>query len=170
MYNDFCAAIEEALTGKTGFVGIGNPDRGDDGFGVRLAQELAADGVLDIIIAGMEPENCITSLINGGFDNLVFLDAVETGAGSGSVVFLNADDIKSRFPQVSTHKIGLGTLARLIEMESSARVWLLGIQPATLREGTGLSDAARTTLELLHRILLERIPQRTRTEVECINA
>jgi hydrogenase maturation protease len=170
MYNDFCAAIEEALTGKTGFVGIGNADRGDDGFGVRLAQELAADGVLDIIIAGMEPENCITSLINGGFDNLVFLDAVETGAGSGSVVFLNADDIKSRFPQVSTHKIGLGTLARLIERESSARVWLLGIQPAALQEQTGLSDAAYTTMKLLQRILLDALARRTQIEAESINS
>jgi hydrogenase maturation protease len=170
MKHDFCAAIEEALTGKTGFVGIGNTALGDDGFGVRLAQALAASGVPDVIIAGTVPENHIPTLIDGRFDNLIFVDAVDTGAGAGSVVFLNADDIKGRFPQVSTHKFSLGSLARLIEMESSARVWLLGVQPATLREETGLSDAARTTLELLHRILLERIPRRTRTEVECINA
>jgi hydrogenase maturation protease len=170
MYNDFCAAIEEALTGKIGFVGIGNTDLGDDGFGVRLAEALAASGVPDVIIAGTVPENHITSLIDGRFDNLVFIDAVNTGADTGSVVFLEADDIKSRFPQVSTHKFSLGSLARLIEMESSARVWLLGIQPATLREGTGLSDAARTTMELLHRILLDALPRLMQTEVECINA
>lgn len=170
MDRDFSAVLTEALTGKTGFVGIGNADRGDDGFGVRLAQALRANGVPDVIIGGMSPENNITSLIKGGFDNLLFLDAVETGAVAGSVVFLNADEIKSRFPQVSTHKIGLGTLARLIERESSARVWLLGIQPATIKEQTGLSDAARTTMELLQRIILNALDRRTQIEAECINS
>jgi hydrogenase maturation protease len=170
MEHDFSAVLKEALSGKTGFVGIGNPDRGDDGFGVRLAQALGACGVPDVIIAGMAPENGITSLIKGGFDNLLFLDAVETGGVAGSVVFLNADDIKSRYPQVSTHKIGLGTLARLIERESSARVWLLGIQPAALQEQTGLSDAARTTMELLRHILVDALDRRTQLEAECTNS
>jgi hydrogenase maturation protease len=170
MKQDFRAALDEALTGKTGFLGIGNTDLGDDGFGVRLAEALAASGVPDVIIAGTVPENHITSLIDGRFDNLVFIDAVNTGADTGSVVFLEADDIKGRFLSVSTHKCGLGTLARLIEMESSARVWLLGIQPAALQQRTGLSDSAQTTLELLHRILLDALPRRMQTEAECINS
>jgi len=170
MKQDFRTALDEALTGKTGFLGIGNTDLGDDGFGVRLAEALAASGVPDVIIAGTVPENHITSLIDGRFDNLVFIDAVNTGADTGSVVFFEADEIKSRFLPVSTHKCGLGTLARLIEMESSARVWLLGIQPAALQQRTGLSDSAQTTLELLHRILLDALPRRMQTEAECINS
>jgi hydrogenase maturation protease len=167
---DFRTALNEALNGKTGFIGIGNPDRGDDGFGVRLAEALAASGVPDVIVAGTVPENHITTLIDGSFDTLVLLDAVETGAGAGSVVLLNTGEIKSRFPQVSTHKISLGTLARLIERESSATVWLLGIQPAALQEGSGLSDSAHTTTELLHRILLDALVRRMQTEAECINS
>ena len=170
MKHDLRAALEAALTGKTGFVGIGNADRGGDGFGVRLAQALEASGVPEVMIAGTAPESRITSLINGGFDNLIFLDAVETGADAGSVVFLSADHIKSRFPQVSTHKIGLGTLARLIERESSARVWLLGMQPVALREHSGLSEAAHTTMELLQRILLDVLARRVQIEAECINS
>ena len=170
MEQGFLAVLAEALNGKTGFVGIGNTDRGDDGFGVRLAQALAARGVPDVAIAALTPENSISSLIKGGFDNLMFLDAVETGAAAGSVVFLHAADIKNRFPQISTHKISLGTLARIIERESSARVWLLGIQPAALRDGTGLSDAAQITLELLQHILLDALARRTQIEAECINS
>ena len=66
---------------------------------------------------------------------MVFLDAVSTGAEPGSVVFLDASEIKNRFPQVSTHKFALGALAGLIEAESPSRVWLLGIQPATSTAG-----------------------------------
>jgi len=170
MKQDFRAALDAAVTGRTAFVGIGHPGLGDDGFGVRLAEALAASGVADVFIARTVPENHVTALIKSSFDSLVFIDAVSTGADAGSVVLLQSDEIKSRFPQVSTHKFSLGSLARLIEMESAARVWLLGVQPATLQEGTGLSDAARTTLKLLHRILLEMIPRRTRTDAECINA
>ena len=35
---DLREALHERLTGRTCLMGIGNPDRGDDGFGVRLAE------------------------------------------------------------------------------------------------------------------------------------
>lgn len=170
MKKDFRTTLHETLTGRTAFVGIGNTDLGDDGLGMRLAESLIASGVPDVFIAHTLPENHIASLINGSYDNLVFLDAVEAGTSAGSVVFLNTDEIKSRFPQVSTHKISLGTLARLIERESSARVWLLGIQPAAIEEQSGLSDSVQTTLKLLQCILLDASHQRTLSEAECIKS
>jgi len=155
MKKDLNTLLHETLTGRTALVGIGNVDLGDDGFGVRLAEALADAGLLEVLIAHTVPENHIATLAYGGYDHVVFLDAVNAGTEPGWVFFLDAGEIRSHFPQVSTHKLTLGTLARLIEAESSTRVWLLGIQPATLKQGTGLSDPVARTLNLLKTLLLD---------------
>jgi len=169
MRKDLRTTLQETLTGRTAFVGMGNVDLGDDGFGVRLAEALAAGGLADVLVAHTVPENHMVTLARAGFDDVVFLDAVNVGAEPGSVVFLDSGELKNQFPQVSTHKFALGTWARLIEAEGSTRVWLLGIQPASLRQGASLSEPVETTLEILKVLLPETLdrPQRMPVEAEC---
>jgi hydrogenase 3 maturation protease len=147
---DLCQQLQECLHGRVCFLGIGNTDYGDDGVGVRLAEELIHAGVPDVLIAGNTPEAFIGRIAEEGFDHLVFLDAVEFGGEPGSVVFLNAEEIAARFPQVSTHKISLGLLAKRVEANGTTRTWLLGVQPASLRCGTSTVAA---TLEVLGELL-----------------
>jgi len=164
---DLQTTLCETLTGRTAFVGIGNVDLSDDAFGVRLAEELSGAGLPDILITHTVPENYLPTLSRGGFENVVFLDAVNAGAEPGSVVFLDASEVKNRFPQISTHKLALGALARFIEAESPSRVWLLGTQPATLKQGNGLSEPVETTLNLLRILLLDILQRRKMAEGEC---
>lgn len=168
MKKDLNTLLHETLTGRTVLVGIGNVDLGDDGFGVYLAEALAGAGLPEVLITHTVPENYIGTLAHRAYDHVVFLDAVNTGAEPGWVFFLDAGEIKSHFPQVSTHKLTLGTLARLIEAESSARVWLLGTQPATLKQGTGLSNPVAKTLNLLKTLLLDTFSQRRSDRTECM--
>jgi hydrogenase 3 maturation protease len=103
----------------------------------------------DVVLAGVTPEAHLTALSDGRYDTVIFLDAVEFGGDPGAAVWLEADQMVVRCPQISTHKLSLGLLARLIEDGSRTRVRLLGVQPASLRVGTGLSAPVQTTLELL---------------------
>jgi hydrogenase maturation protease len=167
MKKDLRTRLCETLIGRIAIVGIGNVDLGDDGFGVRLAEALAGAGFADALVTHTVPENHIATLTHGGFDSVVFLDAVNVGAEPGSVVFLDSGELKNRFPQVSTHRFALGTLARLIEAEGSTRVWLLGTPPVTLKQGNGLSEPVETTLELLKVLLLEITHKRISAGVEC---
>ncbi len=137
--------LEHTLRGPVAYIGIGNVDHGDDGFGVRLAEALATAGVAHVIVAGTVPENCLGCVAHKEFDHVVFLDAVEFGGGPGSAVFLDAKEIACCFPQISTHKIALGTLAKLIESGDRTRVWLLGVGPETLK-GSSLSSTVAKTL------------------------
>ena len=137
------------LIGRVAVVGIGNPDLGDDGAGMRLAECLAARGLSDIFLAERTPERWVGRLARDGYDSVLFLDAVEAGERPGSVLLLDAAEVESRFPQLSTHKLSLGTLARLLEAEGGARAFLLGIQPASLTPGAGLSAPVETTVEIL---------------------
>jgi hydrogenase maturation protease len=155
---DFRDDLRRSLTGRVCLMGIGNPDRGDDGLGVRLAEAVRAAGYPGVIVAERTPEQWIAETVRGGWQTVVLLDAVEMGSPAGTVVLLDAREIAARFPQVSTHKLSLGTIARLIEAEGAMRVCLLGVQPACLGHAAGLSDPVRTTLEILRTLLVEILP------------
>lgn len=172
--NDLRQQLHETLHGRVCIVGVGNVAGGDDGAGVRLAEALAndqrrmagdewpvlqgarADASCEILVAGMSPERHLSRLSAGAFDAVLFLDAVECGAVPGAVVLLDAADMASRFPQVSTHRISLGLLAQMIEANGHTRVWLLGVQPASLKPGDRLSCEVAAAIECLADLLAEQ--------------
>jgi hydrogenase maturation protease len=143
-------------------MGLGSVEGGDDGFGVRLAEALDRAGAPDVVIGATAPEQLAGRCSRRGFDHLVFLDAADFGAAPGSVVFLNSQQMAARFPQISTHRLSLGMLARCVEAGGTTRAWLLGAQPASLKPAPALSPALQTTLailaELIGNILSEEFP------------
>jgi hydrogenase 3 maturation protease len=187
--SDLRQQLRGVLRGCVCFVGVGNPEHSDDGFGVYLAEELRAalapglpEGVPDrapprspaspvevrpdrsvlpvrarvqVRLAGISPEDHLASLAEGRFDQVMFLDAVDFGGQPGAVVLLDSNAMAARFPQVSTHRLSLGLLAQGLEQSRRLRVWLLGVQPASVREGRGLSPVVVATLTLLKSLLLE---------------
>jgi hydrogenase maturation protease len=90
-----------------------------------------------------------------GFDHLIFLDVVDFGGAAGSVVLLSSDEIAARYPQISTHKISLGLLAKWAEANGTTKVWLLGVQPESLKSGAELTPAVQAILELLLELVRE---------------
>jgi len=147
--------LEQVLLGRVCLMGVGNPEYGDDAFGVCLAEELLNAGVPDVVVAGNSPDRWVGTMADMKFDHLVFLDAVELGAAPGSVVFLDAAQIEARYPQISTHKISLGVLAKYVESNGVTKAWLLGVQPESLKEGQALTPAVRKTLDVLVELLLD---------------
>jgi len=135
--------------GRVCLMGLGDPGRGDDGLGVRLAEELDRLGVPDVVVAGTAPERCVGRVAEGAYDHLILLDAVDFGGAPGSAIWLGGDALASRCPQVSTHRLSLGLLARWVESCGKTRVWLLGVQPQSLKAAAGLSPAVRATADIL---------------------
>lgn len=133
-------------------------------FGASLRAVAAFERDIQVIIAGTSAERYVSQLSNGDFDAVVFLDAADVGAAPGSVVLLNASEMVARFPQVSTHKLSLGLLAQMIETNGRTRVWLLGVQPESLKPGGELSPRVRATLEALTAVLIEALEARERRE------
>ncbi len=145
--------LEHTLKGRVCLMGLGNPDQGDDAVGVRVAEELIAASVPDVYLGGANPERHIGHLAELGYDHLVFIDAVDSGMEPGSIAFMDAVAIDSRFPQISTHKISLGLMARWAEANGRTKAWLIGVQPESLKFGepltTTLAESARTLSDVL---------------------
>ncbi len=144
--------LRRTLQGRICVMGVGNVDYGDDGFGVYLTEELVAASISDVIIAGTTPERYLGRIAGDGYDHLLVIDATDFGEQPGTVVFLNAAEIATAFPQISTHKISLGVVARALE-EAGTRVWLLGVQPESLKPGQELSMTMEAAMEIVHRLL-----------------
>jgi len=161
--------LRQRLTGRVCLVGIGNPERGDDAFGLRLAEAVRDLGYSDVILAERTPERWIECLARGGFQTIVFLDAVQMNmkTAAGGAIFLESAQIASRYPQVSTHKLSLGTIARLIEAQGPTRVFLLGVQAQSVDHGAELSAPVRTTSEILRNLLVEMLAIGTKPLAVC---
>ena len=144
---DLRQQIETSLCGRVCFLGLGNRDYGDDGFGVRLAEALIAAGVPDVVVAGTTPDRWIGR--TASFDHIIFLDAVDFGGEPGAVVFLDSADMAACFPQISTHKISLALLAQWAEANGNAKAWLLGVQPESLQPASQLTPRLQRTLDAL---------------------
>jgi hydrogenase maturation protease len=147
MTESFIENLSEILIGSVAFLGIGNVDRSDDGAGMALAQKLSGAGIPNVFLGGLTPEKHLPSIREDGYDTVALLDAANVGATPGSIAIFDAQEIKSRFPIVSTHKLSAGMLAQLITDGNSAKVWLIGIQPETLAMGgAGLSSIVEKTV------------------------
>ena len=152
---DLRAELSSLLAGRVCLVGLGNEGLGDDGFGMCLARRClaaVADGPA-VLLAGLTPERHLAFLTEGGFEHVLFLDAVAFGGAPGSVVLLDSREMESRFPQVSTHRLSLGLLAGWIEQNGHTTVHLLGVQPVSLQPGAALSIPVQAALELLVEVL-----------------
>jgi len=147
MTGSFIENLSEILIGRTAFLGMGNVDRGDDGAGMALAQKLLESGISNVFLGGTNPEKNLPSIRDGGYDTVFLLDAAHMGAEPGSIAILDAREIQSTFPVVSTHKISAGMLARLITEGNRTSVWLIGIQPETIAMGRiGLGPIVEKTV------------------------
>jgi hydrogenase maturation protease len=154
--------LRQCFKGRVCLMGVGNVDYGDDGFGVVLSKKIEErlkgdedDDRHSVINAGTAPERFIQPIAEKGFDHLIFLDSVEVGAEVGGVIFMNAEEITTRFPQISTHKISLGLVAKLIGWNGKTKTWLLGVQPGSVKTGQELTPEVMSTMEILEELLCE---------------
>jgi hydrogenase maturation protease len=136
--------------------GIGNIFLSDDGFGVEVANRLAAkpapEGVR-IADFGIRGVHLAYELLEG-YDALVLVDAVPLGEPAGTIATLEpdvdrlapGDDVA---PTMDAHSMNpavvLGMLASLDGHVD--RVVIVGCQPATVEEGIGLSEPVAAAVE-----------------------
>ncbi|MEO7660437.1 MAG: hydrogenase maturation protease [Pyrinomonadaceae bacterium] len=121
--------------------GMGNVLRGDDGFGIRVAEILQkehkfADGV-DIYEAGIGGIGLVQELMNG-YAALILIDAIDKGAEPGSLFVvepfigqIDVDNLKLHQSMVDMHYADPGKVIQLAKALNVCPpiVYLVGCQP-----------------------------------------
>lgn len=129
-------------------VGVGQTLRGDDGAGPAIARRLAAqlaDPALQVMDAGHAPENCLGRIVSHRPDVILFMDAIRGDGAPGDIIWLPAEASDS--VGGSTHTLSLAMLGCYLAAETGAAVFVLGIVPAHLGFGEGLSPAVAAAVE-----------------------
>lgn len=138
--------LSHRLVGSVVVMGIGNPDRGDDGAGLRVAGLLAETlrgGALPggrrvtVLMAGEVPESYLGPATAARPDAVLLVDAADLGAEPGSAVLLQPEDLQGG--GAFTHRTPLSLLSKFLRRETGADVLLLAIQPRSVEWGVSLS-------------------------------
>ncbi|MBN2019167.1 MAG: hydrogenase 3 maturation endopeptidase HyCI [Sedimentisphaerales bacterium] len=122
---------------ETVIVGIGNVLKGDDGAGPRVCQILKDEISTEVIDAGSTPENYIAKIVQMLPKKLLIIDAIDFGSPPGTVRIFDIQDL-DKF-SFSTHCLSPHLFVEVIQSEIDADVIFIGIQPAHLQFGCGLS-------------------------------
>lgn len=134
-------------------LGIGNPLLGDDGAGLRLLEALRSDvarwgGRVEAVDGGTQGMALLGYLERRRA--LVLLDAVALGAPPGTVHVLEGDTLLAACTPggQSAHEMGAGELLRAAAMIGSLpeRIALVGVEPANVATGVGLSATVEAAL------------------------
>lgn len=142
-------------------VGVGNELRADDAAGLEIVagirSTLGSSPAPGIKVHGgsAAPERLLSKLA-AEKGRIVIFDAVETSGGPGDVVFRGMADTKYGF--FGTHNIPLRLVPGLPDRLDD--VFLVGIQPASLDVGSGLSHEVRASVARVLDVVTRGIKER----------
>ena len=137
--------FKDILKGKTVILGVGNTLRADDGAGCVLAQRLKGKTRALCIDAGSSPENFTGTIRKVDPDTILVVDAADLGKEPGAFALLEKDEIMT--VGFTTHDLSPAMLMEYLKAQTKASIYLLGIQPASVEFGEGLSERVEETLE-----------------------
>jgi hydrogenase 3 maturation protease len=145
--NELFNNLKQNLTGRVCVLGIGNRLKGDDGAGPALIDRLAGHGKLHCLDAGVAPENYLEKIVALKPDTILLVDAVDFGGAAGSCRLFSAGEIAGG--QLSSHALSLRMTCDYLQQRISARVFVLGIQPAQINMNQPLSAAVGSAVDKL---------------------
>lgn len=142
-------------------LGIGNLVMADDGVGVRVVQRLQRDYRFPPGVTVMDGGTLGLDILPWleGVEQLLMVDAIETGWEPGTVVRLVGEELPVALKtKLSPHQMGLQDLLAVAELQgfSPREMVLWGVQPAVLELGMELSPPVAAQLDtLVDRVLAE---------------
>jgi hydrogenase maturation protease len=151
------------VSGRRIVVGIGNPDRGDDGAGRLVAQRLS--GVLPAEVAVIEHDGEAASLLDrlDGVHAAFLIDACLSGQPSGTVrrVDVDAEALPDLQFGLSTHGFGLAEAIALGKALGSLppRCVIFAIEAASFETGAALSPAVADAVETVAATVRDEVMQ-----------
>lgn len=138
--------------GQITVLGIGNILLRDEGFGVRVAEELlrryrfpAFVQVLDGGTLGMDLLRFLT-----GTERLIVVDAIAGGGPPGTFYRFAGDEVRAYFSEkVSLHELGIKDVLAVLAStgRAVAEVVVVGVQPASLDVGLELTPVVAAALD-----------------------
>lgn len=142
-------------------LGVGNPDKGDDGAGVAAAAALGKrlspvqKRRIRVLLGGSVPESLTGKIRAFGPRLVMILDAALGVFPPGTLFRVNPAKITD--DGITTHRISLRWLVRYIEESMGCPVIVLGIQPKSLEFEGKLSTATQKGISTAVDFIVENL-------------
>ncbi|GAA0535543.1 peptidase M52 [Saccharopolyspora subtropica] len=145
--------------GRVLVAGVGNVFRGDDGFGVAVADRLSREPVPGgVVVAdyGVRGLHLAYELLDG-YDALILVDAVARGEEPGTLFVVEPDAEPGGAPPVDSHGMNPQAVLALCRSLGAevGRVLLVGCEPADCGERMGLSGPVARSVDAAARLVQE---------------
>jgi hydrogenase 3 maturation protease len=145
--------LKEKLKGFTRLLvlGVGNQLKGDDSAGIEFArqlkQQVKSQGKVNIIEAGVAPENFTWAIRKFRPSHILIVDAAQMRMLPGSTRIVEKGEIAGF--SFSTHNLSLSFLVGYLEKEFNSEVIVVGIEPSNLVFGGKISKPVMGAIGLL---------------------
>lgn len=131
-------------------LGLGNELFTDEGVGVAAARQLAEEGLAGVEITDGGTLGLSLLPLVEGRDALLVLDAlVDDHHSPGEIVVIEGDELRREARLLySAHQLGVSEILAAADLVGSTpeRVAAVGMVPASVETGYGLSEVARSAL------------------------
>jgi len=127
-------------------MGLGNELMTDDGVGVHAVRELSKAPPDGVGVAEVGTSILRAPHLLEEADIIIAIDAVEAGGEPGDIYQFDLSDADIQERRVSLHDLGLIGALRLMPEEKRPRVFILGVEPATIDYGMALSATVQSAL------------------------
>ncbi len=150
--------FKDILKGKVVIIGIGNPLRGDDGFGPALINRIKGKIKSVCFDVGSAPENYLGKIISEKPDTLLIVDAAHLGLAPGAYRILGAADLQPS--GLSTHDFAPNLILHYLQAQlTGTRIYILGVQPLNIRLGEKLSAPIKRTLTRFSQEIINKLKE-----------
>ncbi len=145
---------------RIAILGIGNDLRTDDGLGPYVINSLKTNHQ-DILIenVGSVPEGFARPLAEFGAERIIMIDAADMRKPPGHVELVTKNRIGGI--ALSTHSMPLSMLMYYLEQQTKGVTILLGVQPASILFGEGLTPeiqkVAKKIISTLDSLLVDHL-------------
>ena len=124
-------------------IGVGNPDRGDDGLGPLVVRRLAEMELPGVTIIERSGDGLALIEDWGGYDAVVLIDAAAPVGVPGRIhrLDLAGEELPVEFSRASTHAFGVAEAVRLARTlgRLPARAIVYAVEAVNFDAGAGLS-------------------------------
>ncbi|MBS3763435.1 MAG: hydrogenase 3 maturation endopeptidase HyCI [Planctomycetes bacterium] len=152
------AEIGNTSVTEIAILGIGNPARGDDGFGPAVLDLLPQHVASVVADGGSVPENELPRLAKAKPELVILVDAVHSGDKPGTLRVIGPQELRQ--DDVSTHSASLAVAAKFLEEACGASCVLLSAQPADCSLGNPMSPAVTEAAQKAADILVDALTER----------
>lgn len=139
--------LKQILNGRVLLVGVGNLLKGDDAAGPIFIERCKQRKIrYETLDTATSPENFVDRIIK--FDTVIIVDSVEMGESPGTIRMFSPEEISGTLS--FTHDISLKVFSEyILSRKPGIKVYLIGIQPKSMKFGKGLSCEVDMAIEKL---------------------